>query len=282
MSISIEKVLLNKKLFAPFVCLVIGFALVSVFMPFNKGIEFGGGYAVSYYNVDFDSALVKPYVISESTSSDGVTLLKLHADFPSESLEIVREKLGASLLYIENVSPSYGDEMVKDSMLALLYAMIGMTLYIWLKYNFYMAAFTQLALISDVTISLGVSTLFGVELNVLLIGALVTIIGYSVNDSVVTVEAIAQKVRDGIDEPIESALQSVLPRSLITSQSTLLVLLVLMLVSYGTEGLFGFALVLSFGVIAGTMSSLVLLPRLLMMFPSSLVLVNKPSVDGDV
>lgn len=282
MSISIEKVLLNKKLFAPLVFMVIGFALVSVFMPFNKGIEFGGGYAVSYENVDFDSALVEPYLISESTSSDGVTILKLNADLPSESLEIIRAKLGASLLYIENVSPSYGDEMVKDSLLALLYAMIGMTLYIWLKYNFYMAVFTQLALISDVTISLGVSTMFGVELNVLLIGALVTIIGYSVNDSVVTVEAIAQKVRDGIEDPIESALQSVLPRSLITSQSTLLVLLVLMLASYGTDGLFGFALVLSFGVIAGTMSSLVLLPRLLTMVPSSLVLVNKPSVDGDV
>ncbi len=282
MSISLGAVLGSGRLFYPLIALFMVFTFVNVLLPFNKGIEFGGGYLVSYHGSLSDSDSVNQYLLSENTDSEGVTLLKLSTELPAESLDALKQQLGDTLLYVETISPSYGEEMITESIHALGFAMLAMTLYLSIKYNAFMAVFTQLALIMDVTISLGVATLFGVELNVLLIGALITIIGYSVNDSVVTIDCISDKLRAKEENPINSAIESVLPRSLITSQSTLLVLVVLMAVSYNSEGLFGFALVLSFGVISGTLSSLVLIPRLMELVPSSLNLVAKPSLDGDI
>lgn len=248
---------------------------------FDKGLEFGGGYSIITSDpTPIDDIVSTFHIKSESYGESYVSTFK--ASMPNSTLESYKEILGDSLLSVEHISPSYGHEMLLDTLYAGAVVLIGIFLYVALKYNSAMAVSTLVALIHDVVVTLFFALALGLELNILLLGALVTVVGYSVNDTVVTLEQIKSKVFLGTSDPIRTAIITVLPRSIVTSQSTLLVLFALVGVTYGDGVLFDFALMLMVGVISGTLSSLVLVPFALGKMRSSLSLVDKPSLDGDV
>ena len=159
--------------------------------------------------------------------------------------------------------------MLKSSIISLLVAFIGIAIYISLRYDRLFAALALFALAHDVIIVCGIFAWLGLflslEVDSLFTVALLTIAGYSVNDTVVVFDRIRERIRLepnlSISEKIDRAVSATLTRTLYTSGTTLLPLIALIL--FGGSTLFWFAIALAIGVVVGSWSSIALAPSLL-------------------
>ena len=167
----------------------------------------------------------------------------------SDSLDVRR---------IEFVGPQVGDELTEDGGLAMLYALIGILIYVALRFEFRFALGAVVALIHDVLFTIGFISVVGVEFNLTVLAALLAVIGYSLNDTIVVFDRVREnfrKMRKGSTETIINAsLNQTLSRTIMTSLTTLLVLIALFLL--GGEIIHGFALALIVGIVIGTYSSI--------------------------
>ncbi len=159
---------------------------------------------------------------------------------------------------IEFVGPQVGDELTEDGALAVLVALMAILIYVGLRFEWRFAAGSVIALVHDVTITLGLFALLQVEFDLPVLAAVLAVIGYSLNDTIVVFDRIREnfrKLRKGEPaEIINRSLTETLSRTLITSLTTLLVLLALFFL--GGEIIHGFALALLVGVVVGTYSSI--------------------------
>tara|TARA_Y100001968_G_scaffold50564_2_gene41269 strand:+ start:2288 stop:3274 length:987 start_codon:yes stop_codon:yes gene_type:complete len=178
------------------------------------------------------------------------------------------EKGGIS---VETIGPSLGKQLLKSSLISLLVAFTGISLYISFRFDRKYAFLALLALVHDVTIVAGLFSWLGliyqVEVNSLFAVALLTIAGYSVNDTVVIFDRIRELSRlEGFSEvdKIDLAVSASLTRTLYTSGSTLLPLFALIL--FGGSSLKLFSLALAIGIFVGSWSSIALAPSLLSLF----------------
>ena len=158
----------------------------------------------------------------------------------------------------EFVSPQVGDELTEDGSLAMLYALIMIMIYIILRFQWKFAIGAVLALIHDVLITLGIFSLFQFSFDLAVLAAILAVVGYSLNDTIVVFDRIRENFRlirkgNTIDITNQSINQTI-SRTLITSGTTLLVLMALYII--GGKSLEGFALALIIGVIIGTYSSI--------------------------
>ena len=168
-------------------------------------------------------------------------------------------KLGAfSVIGVENVGPQIGEELRYRSFLAVLLSLIVMLAYIWLRFELRFGIGALVALVHDVIIALGLFALARHEFNVSTIAAFLTVIGYSVNDSVVIFDRVRENLRRSRRKPlvqvINESLNQTLSRTFLTSTTTLLVVGPLYIV--GGDVIRGFAFVLMVGVVIGTYSSI--------------------------
>ncbi len=159
---------------------------------------------------------------------------------------------------VEFVGPQVGDELTEDGGLAMLYALIGILIYVALRFEYRFALGSVIALVHDVIITIGFFSLFQIEFDLSVLAAVLAVIGYSLNDTIVVFDRIREnfrKIRKGsVIEIINISINETLSRTLITSLTTLLVLLALFFV--GGEIIHGFALALILGVVVGTYSSI--------------------------
>lgn len=164
----------------------------------------------------------------------------------------------ADLRRVEFVGPQVGEELTEDGGLAVLYAMFGILIYVALRFEWRFSLGSVIALIHDVLITVGVFSLFQVEFALPVLAAVLAVIGYSLNDTIVVYDRIREnfrKVRKGsVTEIIDRSLNQTLSRTIVTSSTTLLVLLALYFL--GGEIIHGFALALIVGVLVGTYSSI--------------------------
>ncbi len=164
----------------------------------------------------------------------------------------------ADLRRVEFVGPQVGDELTEDGGLAMLYALIGILIYVGLRFEYRFAVGAVIALVHDVIVTIGVFALFQVDFDLPVLAAVLAVIGYSLNDTIVVYDRIREnfrKMRKGTSEDIiNSSLNQTLSRTLVTSMTTLLVLFALFL--FGGEIIHGFALALIVGVVIGTYSSI--------------------------
>ena len=165
---------------------------------------------------------------------------------------------GAEMRRVEFVGPQVGDELTNDGGLAMLYALIGILIYVALRFEYRFAIGSVAALVHDVTITLGVFSLFQFEFDLAVLAAVLAVIGYSLNDTIVVFDRIRENFRimrkgESIDI-INTSLNQTLSRTLMTSVTTLLVLLALFFL--GGEVIHNFALALIIGVVVGTYSSI--------------------------
>ncbi|MCB1758557.1 MAG: protein translocase subunit SecF [Gammaproteobacteria bacterium] len=164
----------------------------------------------------------------------------------------------AQLRRVEFVGPQVGDELTEDGGLAMLYALIGILIYVALRFEYRFALGSIIALVHDVLITIGIFAVFQVEFDLPVLAAVLAVIGYSLNDTIVVYDRIREnfrKIRKGDAESIINAsLNQTLARTLVTSLTTLLVLLSLFV--FGGEIIHGFALALIIGVVVGTYSSI--------------------------
>jgi len=163
-----------------------------------------------------------------------------------------------TLQRVDFVGPKVGKELTEDGGLALLYALLGILLYVAFRFEYRFALGSVAALVHDIIITLGFFALFQVDVDLTVLAALLAVIGYSLNDTIVVFDRIREnfiKMRKGTsEEVINNSLNQTLSRTLTTSFTTLLVLAALFLL--GGKVMHGFSTALIIGIVVGTYSSI--------------------------
>lgn len=159
---------------------------------------------------------------------------------------------------IELVGPKIGKELSTTAVRAIAVALLLILIYIAFRFDFFYAIGAVTALVHDILITLGIFSLLNLEINLVIIAAFLTIVGYSLNDTIVVFDRIRENIKALAREPLEvivnTSLNSTLSRTVITSLTTLLVVFFLLI--HGLEVIKLFALALIIGVLVGTYSSL--------------------------
>ncbi len=159
---------------------------------------------------------------------------------------------------VETVSGKVSGELVRDGALAILFAMIGISLYIWFRFEWQFGIGALFALVHDVALTLGFFALTQLEFNLNIVAAVLTIVGYSLNDTIVVYDRIRENLRKYRKMDIESVLDlsvnETLARTIVTSISMIIALGTLVLL--GGQVLFGFSIAMLLGIVIGTYSSI--------------------------
>lgn len=188
-------------------------------------------------------------------------LIKMQVSGSSNKIsEKLNNALGDDFIIrrIESVGPKIGKELQSDAILAIILALSMILIYIGFRFDFYYAFGSVVALIHDVLITLGIFSLLSYEIDLSIIAAFLTIVGYSLNDTIVVFDRIRENfpkyVKKTLKEVINISLNETLSRTIITSLTTLIVVAVLFI--WGGEVIHLFAFALIIGVFIGTYSSL--------------------------
>ena len=261
----------------------------------NYGIDFEGGVqieATSTENIKMDEVrknlnFLKGLTI-QSVGTEGRSILILAQ--PDESLnsnqllEKIKTTLGPTYSYqkVEIIGPTIGKELKDKSLFASILALLAITIYIWFRFEWPFAIGCLLALAHDMVVVVGVFSLFQIEFNMVVVAGLLSFAGYDCNDSIVTYDRIREYLKKYRKMPVlellNKGINETLSRTILTSLTTLFVVLVLLF--FGGETLFGFALAMTLGTILGTYSSIYLAVPILQYFDIK-KLGDKSSVEPD-
>jgi len=176
------------------------------------------------------------------------------------AIEKVKAALPKGVDYrrIEVVGPKVSGELARDGTIAVVVAIIGVLIYIWFRFEWQFAFGAVASLIHDVTLTIGLFSILRITFDLSIIAAILTIVGYSLNDTVVVFDRFRENLRRYKQMPLEKiidlSLNQTLPRTIMTSLSTLVALLALYI--FGGEVIRGFTFAMIWGVIVGTYSSI--------------------------
>jgi preprotein translocase subunit SecF len=227
------------------------------------------------------------------TAKDVLIRLKLHegvssADLSSKVLEAINKTTAepASVRRVEFVGPQVGDDLAEDGFLALLYSTICILIYIAWRFEWKFSVGAVLATIHDVVVTLGLFSILGLEFDLTVLAAVLALIGYSLNDTIVVYDRIRENFRlmrnKSTEEIMNISVNVTLSRTIMTSLTVILVLLSLFFL--GGEVLRGFSIVLLFGVFFGTYSSIFIaspMALLLGISPEDLMIPVKEGAEVD-
>lgn len=242
----------------------------------NFGLDFTGGTLIELgYEHPVDLMEVRTILENEGfketvvqhfgTASDILIRIAPHegqsnADISNRVMDLLRahEDGKIDMRRVEFVGPQVGEELANDGGLAMIYALICILIYVGFRFEYRLAMGSVMALVHDVLITLGVFSLFQLDFDLTVLAAILAVIGYSLNDTIVVFDRIREnfrKMRKGSsEEVINVSLNQTLSRTVITSFTTLLVLIALFV--FGGELIHGFATALLVGVLVGTYSSI--------------------------
>ena len=208
----------------------------------------------------FDGAQVQHF----GSSRDVLVRIAPQADKESAQLsdEVVaglqQQNASVEMRRVEFVGPQVGEELTEQGALAMIYALIGILIYIMVRFQWRFAPGAVIALVHDVLIIIGVFALFQFDFDLTVLAALLAVIGYSLNDTIVVFDRIREnfrKMRKGTAvEIVNTSINQTISRTLMTSITTLLVLTSLFV--FGGEVIHSFSLALILGVVVGTYSSI--------------------------
>ncbi len=249
----------------------IGVSLVSLATRgLNLGLDFTGGAIVELaYGEPVDIANVRKTLaqggLGDATvqAAEGgrnliVRLPPTAANDADAGERIARTLTGATVQRIEFVGPQIGDELREDGGLAMLYAIAGIILYLMQRFNWRFSLGATVATLHDAFVVLGFFALAGLTFDLTIVAAILTVMGYSLNDTIVIFDRVRENARrPAAVAPVDlfnTSINQTLARTFITSGTTLLV--VLSMYFLGGETLRGFAIALIVGIISGTYSTL--------------------------
>lgn len=201
-------------------------------------------------------------------------LIKLEAQSGGEQAELaaqakVKEALGSTVEFrsTETVGAKVSGELTEQAILAVLISIVGVLIYLWARFEWQFAVGAVISLLHDVLLSIGLFSIIGLEFNLNIIAAILTIIGYSLNDTVVNFDRVREFMRKyksmNFADLLDFSINSVLPRTLLTSVCTLIALGSLYV--FGGEVIRGFAFAMIWGVFVGTYSSVFVAVPILML-----------------
>lgn len=259
-------------------------SIFSIFIfSLNYGIDFKGGTLIEIkssskieisdirsrlYGIGFEDAQIQTF------GSDDTILIRIENDNAIDgeadlnASKIIAKELGNLFLIqrTEIVGPKVSSELIQKGVLAIITAVSLMLFYIWIRFEWQFSLGAVLALIHDVLITIGLFSFFGIEFNLSIIAALLTIIGYSMNDTVVVYDRIRENLRKykqmDLFELINNSLNNTLSRTTLTSVTTLLALFSLYFL--GGEVIRGFTLAMIIGVFIGTYSSIFIASQIIL------------------
>ena len=256
--------------------LVLASLILIFFKGLNFGIDFKGGTLIelrvdskiigiadirsSFSNINLGDLNVKQF------GKEGDYLIKFEKkNFDDKNniktiKENVKNKLQTDVNFrrVENVGPKVSAELLNSGLLAIALALGAMLFYIWVRFEWQFSVGSILAIFHDVLITIGLFSLLSLEINLSIVAAVLTIVGYSMNDTVVIYDRIRENLSkfssSKIEEITNTSINETLSRTIITSLTTLLALVSIFVL--GGEILRGFALAMIIGVIIGTYSSI--------------------------
>ena len=254
-----------------------------VYKNLNFGIDFKGGTLIEIKKDESLSIAEIRNQLSElnigdiqiqTFGSDDIILIRienstnLDANADMSSIELIRSSLGNDVIIqrTEIVGPKVSSELIQKGIIAIIIAVFLMLFYIWIRFEWQFSIGAVTALIHDVMITMGIFSFLQIEFNLSIIAALLTIIGYSMNDTVVVYDRIRENLRKykqmNIFDLINQSLNETMSRTLLTSVTTLLALFSLYFL--GGEVLKGFTLAMIIGVFIGTYSSVFIASQIIL------------------
>lgn len=246
-----------------------------VFKGFNFGIDFSGGILMEIKSdkvIDVEqmrkdlSHLDIDDLNLQAMGEDGTELvIRAQAKELDEKAQMnvvnqIKETLGSAYEYrrIDLVGPQVGGELKKDGVIASVIAILAITAYIWFRFEWQFALGAILGLVHDVIVTVGLLSLFQMDFSLTTVAAILTLAGYSVNDTVVTYDRIRENLRKYKKmkqvDLLNKSINDILSRTILTGLTTLFAALALLI--WGGDTLRSFAFTIFFGVIIGTYSSI--------------------------
>jgi preprotein translocase subunit SecF len=249
---------------------------ILLFKGLNLGVDFKGGTLIEARTEsgaidisDIRQSLLKMELGDVTVKKFGKEydyLIKIEVNNTSNTnfIKTLNDKLSSNLRSVinfrrvENVGPKVSRELLKSGMLAIIFSLAAMLFYIWIRFEWQFSLGAILALIHDVLITMGIFSILSFEINLSIIAAILTIVGYSMNDTVVIFDRIRENLKKyttiSISEISNISTNETLSRTLITSITTLLALFSIFI--FGGAILKGFSFAMIAGVIVGTYSSI--------------------------
>ncbi len=238
---------------------------------FNLGIDFLGGSLIEVeFTRDVNVGELRSVMndigfrnaILQRTESNKfiIRTTPINTEVKNEILDSLDEKIGTTgaLLQDRNVDPGFGKQITKYAFIAVGIGIVGILIYVWIRFEFRFGAAAILALVHDVLVTLGVYAILNREINTSTIAAILTIIGYSINDTIVVFDRIRENTpmtgKLGYIRVVNNSINVTLSRSINTSLTTLIPIILLLIL--GTTALKDFALALTVGIVTGTYSSI--------------------------
>ncbi|MCL5261565.1 MAG: protein translocase subunit SecF [Gammaproteobacteria bacterium] len=274
------------------------FSVVSLFVNhLNFGLDFTGGVQIQaafqnppdtnqirekLHQAGFE-ALVQAY----GSSRDVMIRIKTHKELTREQLtdQVMNIFPDAKKQRVEYVGPQIGKTLFTDGILAIVFALLGTMIYIALRFEYRFAVSAAISLIHDPILILGLFSFFHIEFDLIALAAVLTVIGYSLNDTIVVYDRVRENFRKlrkaSAVEIFNLSVNQTLSRTLMTSGLTFS--LVLALFIFGGQMLHGFALAMIIGIVIGTYSSIYVAGALALLFgldKKHLIPVEKKYIDN--
>ena len=247
-----------------------------IFKGLNFGVDFKGGTLLelrvtdnnisistirdTFKNLNIQGVKVKQfgnetdYIVKFQSTADN------NPNYISDIKSSIVKNLGNSIEFrrVENVGPKVSSELLRSGIIAISLSLVAMLIYIWIRFEWQFSIGAIIALFHDVILTLGIFSFFSLEINLSIVAAVLTIVGYSMNDTVVIYDRVRDNLKRYSDIKIYDltniSINETLSRTIITSITTLLALLSIFI--FGGEILKGFSFAMILGVVFGTYSSI--------------------------
>jgi len=244
---------------------------------FNFGIDFLGGTLMEVEfdrevsiaevrdvmeNLDLGNAILQPVEPNRFNESNRVIIRTTPIDIKTknEILNSLDENIGINKTPLQDrtVSPGFGKKITRNALIAIGVSILGILIYVWIRFELRFGATAIFALVHDVLVTLGVYAISNREINTATIAAILTILGYSLNDTIVVFDRIRENTsmarKLGYAQVVNNSINKTLTRSINTSVTTLFPIVLLLIA--GSPALKDFAFALTIGIISGTYSSI--------------------------
>ena len=290
------------KFYKPFnilsIILIIASLGLLMFKGLNYGVDFKGGTLIelrtdqnsanitkirdSFNQMNLGDVSVKNF----GNETDFIVKFEKQNSNDPKFIDNLKTKLSSSISSldfrrVENVGPKVSAELLQSGIIAIGLSLAAMLFYIWIRFEWQFSLGAIIALFHDVIITLGIFSLFSLEINLSIVAAVLTIVGYSMNDTVVIFDRVRENLRKHADikifELTNISINQTLSRTIITSATTLLALLSIFI--FGGEILKGFSLAMILGVVFGTYSSIYIANPILVLLKVSQRTIVKEDKD---